>query len=41
MRKWVVEWTKALVSPEYLAKHPELLAMIEGRATSRASGEHY
>jgi hypothetical protein len=30
LRRWVVEWTRAIVSPEYLREHPELLAMIEG-----------
>ena len=30
LRRWVVEWTRAIVSPEYLKEHPELLAMLEG-----------
>jgi hypothetical protein len=30
LRRWVTEWTRAIVSPEYLKEHPELLAMIEG-----------
>jgi len=29
VKKWIVEWTKALVSEEYLREHPELLARLE------------
>jgi len=28
LRKWVTEWTRALVTEEYLREHPELLAQL-------------
>ena len=28
VEKWVAEWTKAFVKPEYLREHPELLAKL-------------
>jgi hypothetical protein len=42
LRKWVTEWTRAIVKEEYLREHPELLAMLgEAKAEIERSGSHY